>query len=257
MASLRLSRAVLSTFAAGALVLAAVTIALVVSPGTAGAVATATIDLKDAHEGTTAEDFDPNDTCTGPFDDLNSDEDGWHFVLDGSNDFTQVRLVFNPGSVNVTIDKTLAQGGNSGPGWFGYLDNAGGSMKHAYLITDAGWTLVSGQADISYTGNKPDDFQLSHTCAGTPTSTTTTTKTTTTTATTTTTTKTTTTTTTTGSTPTPGTTTTDDGDLPVTGAGLGGLIAAGLILTAGGAALLFARRRRDAEDATPDGGPIG
>jgi LPXTG-motif cell wall-anchored protein len=256
MASLRLSRAVLSTFAA-AMVLTAIAIALVVSPGTAGAVATATIDLKDTHEGTTAGEFEKKD-CTGPFADLDADEDGWHFILDGSNDFNEVRLVFNPGSVPVTINKTEAQGGNSGPGWFGYLDNAGGSMKHVYLITDAGWTLVSGQADITYTGNKPEDFQLSHTCAGTPTTTTTTTttKTTTTTATTTTTTRTTT-TTTTDSTPTPGTTTTDDGDLPVTGAGLGGLIAAGLILTAGGAALLFARRRRDADDATPDGGAIG
>ena len=57
MASLRLSRAVLSTVAAGALTLAAITVALVVGTGTAGAASTATIDLKSVHENTTAEDF--------------------------------------------------------------------------------------------------------------------------------------------------------------------------------------------------------
>jgi LPXTG-motif cell wall-anchored protein len=255
MASLRLTRAVLSTFAAAALVLAVITVALVVNPGVAGAATTGVIPLKEAHEGSTAKTFGTKD-CTAPFNNLPANKDGWHFILDGNDSFTEVRLVFNPGAVAVTINKTLAQGGNSGPGWSGYLAEAGGAMKHVYLITDAGWTLVSGEATISYTGMKPADFQLSHTCAGTPTTTTatTTTKTTTTT---TTTTKTTTTTTTGTNGSTPGTTTTDDGDLPVTGAGLGGLIAAGLILTAGGAALIFARRRRDADDATPDGGAIG
>jgi LPXTG-motif cell wall-anchored protein len=256
MASLRLTRAVLSTFAAAALVLAAITVGLVVNPGVAGAATTDTIPLKEAHEGSTAKNFEKKD-CTAPFNNLPANKDGWHFVLDGNDDFVEVRLVFNPGSVAVTINKTLAQGGNSGPGWSGYLAEAGGAMKHVYLITDAGWTLVSGEATISYTGDKPADFQLSHTCAGTPTTTTATTTTKTTTTTTTTTTTKTTTTTNGTTTSTPGTSTTDDGDLPVTGAGLGGLIAAGLILTAGGAALIFARRRRDADDATPDGGAIG
>src|SRR5262245_9465825 len=124
MASRWLPRAVLSTAAAAGLVLTGVTIALFASPGVASATATATIALHQGHEGL-AKDFDPHNVCGEQFANLDPDQDGWHFVLDGTNDFLEVRLVFGTGSgnVNVTVNKTLAQGGSSGPGWFGYLDD--------------------------------------------------------------------------------------------------------------------------------------
>ncbi|SCL31331.1 hypothetical protein [Micromonospora inyonensis] len=38
-------------------------------------------------------------------------------------------------------------------------------LKHAYLFTPAGWTLVTGTASVTGEGST---FNLSHTCAGQP-----------------------------------------------------------------------------------------
>ena len=116
----------------------------------------------------------------------------------------------------------------------GVLGSDSGTPKIAFT-TPAGWRLETGTSQI--TGTTPqNEFVLTHTCAGTPTTTTTTT--------------TTSTTSTTGTTPgTPGTSPSTPG-LPVTGAAIGGLVATGLALVVGGAALMLARRRRDAETAT-------
>ena len=248
MASRWLPRAVLSTAAAGALVLTTVSLALMANPlsaGAAGALATTEIPLLQSN--VKATDFKPGDQdCSdAPFANIQDNQDGWHFVVGGDDtSFVELRLTFNTGSgtVVVTVPGPPVSGAS------GILTESGGKFMHAWVITPAGWTLVSGEADVTYTGNAPAHFQLSHTCPGTPTTTTATTK------------PPTTTTTTTGTeTTTTGTTTTPDegGDLPVTGAGLGGLIAAGLILTGGGVALILARRRRDAETEATDGTAIG
>jgi LPXTG-motif cell wall-anchored protein len=224
MASRWLSRA--AAAAAGIVVLA--------TPGLAAAADPLTVPLHDDHKNSTAAGFGKHE-CTGPFADLPDGVDGWHFVLTGSNSFVELRLTFNPGGVAVTIDKTQAAGGNSGPGWSGYLDNAGAAEKHAYVFTTAGWTLVDGDADVtSGATNPPDFFNLSHTCPGTVVTTPAPT------------------TQPPGTTTPPSTTTSttpgDDPDLPVTGASVGGIAVAGLILLVGGTALLLARRRRDAVD---------
>jgi LPXTG-motif cell wall-anchored protein len=263
MASRRLPRVVLSIAAAGVLVLTTVSLALMANPvaaGTAGALVPVEIPLQDDHEDTTAEDFDTHKCTDAPFANIQDNQDGWHFVVGSQAEFVQLRLTFDTGSGTVLV---TVPGSNVGQGWSGILTESGGKFMHAWVITPAGWTLVTGEADVTFSGTKgPEHFQLSHTCPGTTTTTTTTTKPPTTTTTTTTSTTTTTTTTTgteTTTTETTGTTTTpdDDGDLPVTGAGLGGLIAAGLILTAGGVALILARRRRDAETDATDGTAIG
>lgn len=178
-------------------------------------------------------------------------QDGWVFVLPGKDGkFVTVTAVFedadgNEHSLNATV-----------------LDGPGTSK--AYVITPIGWTLVDASATI--TGSAPQDqFNLTHACPGTegggpspstspttspsaspttsPTGSPTTTPT----------------TTPTGSesptTPTsppptttvPAPTTTSPGGLPVTGAGLTGILAAGVALAAAGAGtLLLVRRRRAA-----------
>lgn len=57
---------------------------------------------------------------------------------------------------------------SAGTGWSGYFDNAAMAEKHAYVVTDAGWTLLSGTAQVDPSGNDGDNFNLSHTCPGTP-----------------------------------------------------------------------------------------
>jgi LPXTG-motif cell wall-anchored protein len=90
-----------------------------------------------------------------------TDHDGWHFVLPGGGgDFVHLSLHFTDrNGDDVTV--TVPQAGDPYPDFF---STASGQVKHAYLFTPAGWTLQTGSATITGTGNK---FVLSHTCAGT------------------------------------------------------------------------------------------
>lgn len=223
---------------------AAIAGALLVATPSIALAATDEIDL--LQENVTADDPDFDETdgdCVedtgqgGALEGLEDDQDGWHFVLpEASGDsFVSLTLNFtdtNDDPVVVQINIT-APNPDTGPGWEGFIGDP--SDSHAWLITDAGWTLVSGTATIEEDGKEPQEiFVLSHTCPGTPD--------------------------TPEESPTPSrspsTSSTPPGGngLPKTGAGLGGLIGAGIALVAGGAALLVWRRRRDATDAGADAG---
>jgi LPXTG-motif cell wall-anchored protein len=146
--------------------------------------------------------------------DAPADKDLWHFVLPGNTShFIQLTVTFNPGGVQV-IDLPF------GPP----------TDKHAFAFSEPGAELTAVSAIVDHDAGTAHEkfFNLSHTCTGeTP-----------------------------PSSPPPSSPPASSppgmsssppggGDLPVTGAPLGGLIAVGLGLVAGGAALLYARRRRD------------
>jgi len=195
--------------------------AVVLALGTASVLAWATPALADnynppfnqaAQLPISAEDFLGDvDECEGAPD----DQTLWHFVLPGStSDFVELNVTFNPGG-----PQTITT--------FGPPDD-----KHAFAFSAIGAELTAASATASHTsGDHAPFFNLSHTCIGEevpPSSPP-------------------------PSSP-PGETSSPPGEtssppggagLPVTGAPLGGLIAVGLGLVAGGAALLYARRRRD------------
>jgi LPXTG-motif cell wall-anchored protein len=247
MSSRWLSRLAVAAAAAGAVTLMTATSAWAVDP--------VTINLHPDHDNVTAKGFD-GDTCDGPFADLPDGFDGWHFVLPSASgdSFVQLNLVFtkSDGSESVTITSTDSNNPSEDATvplgeWFGYFDNAGAAEKHAYVFTEAGWTLTSGTAQVvGAAADESDVFNLSHTCAGDgtpptepppttapPTEPPSTTEppgng---------------------GSSP-PPTTTTPGGGLPVTGTAIGGIVIAGIGLVAAGIALLAIRRRRDIADLT-------
>jgi hypothetical protein len=128
-----------------------------------------TINIRDSHVPTTAEGF-KNVKCEGPFENLDGDVDGWHFVLPGNDaSFVSLTLTYDTpdGDVVATIASTDSSAPSVGPGWSGYIDAAGasGAFRHAYVFTDADWTLTAGSA-VSEGGH--DVFNLSHTCPGGP-----------------------------------------------------------------------------------------
>jgi hypothetical protein len=95
--------------------------------------------------------------------------DGWHFVLPAAtgDDFTSVTIVFS-GGVTAGPITALSPAQNSGPGWVGFLDDAGnsGDVKHAYIFTTpVGQKIVSGTAEVSGEGTQ-NFFNLSHGCPG-------------------------------------------------------------------------------------------
>jgi LPXTG-motif cell wall-anchored protein len=237
MGSRWLSRLAVAAAAAGALTLIAATSAL----------ADTQISINPKQVPTTADKFGGDD-CTGPFANLPDDQDGWHFVLPAASgdSFTSLTLTFtnlSGGTVTVTITSTDPQNPSTGSGWSGYIDNAGssGADKHAYVFTDAGWTLTGGTAMVTGDTGVHPQFVLSHTCAGTPSEE--------------------------SPSPTPsesestpsngsstpgggGSTTGGGGGLPVTGSAVGGIVVVGIGLLAAGVALMAVRRRRDLSDLT-------
>jgi hypothetical protein len=200
-----------------------------------------TLPINDDHVPTTAQEFQPQ-ICTGPFDDLPENVDGWHFVLPDSSgeEFESLTLVFETpegDEVVVIIDSRDPAMPDTGPGWSGYLDDADGDFKHAYVFTEAGWTLIEGTAEVEG-AEENGFFNLSDTCPGVPTTPTPTP------------TETPTPTPTETPTPTPTETPTYPtapptypSGLPATGAPLAGVVAVGSGLVAGGLGLLAVRRR--------------
>lgn len=126
------------------------------------------IPLKATQVPTTAAAF--NQECTGPFASLPAGRDGWHFVTNGSTSFQSVTLTFDGGVVGpiTSLDPAAP---SSGTGWSGYLVAVGNPPvnRHAYVFVTAGWTLLSGTASVTPDTAAGQDFELSHTCAGTPT----------------------------------------------------------------------------------------
>jgi LPXTG-motif cell wall-anchored protein len=212
--------------AGGALAFAAAAPAFAVQPDP--------ININPGNVPTTAEDFD-NQECDGPLEDLPENVDGWHFVVGAGGDFfTSLTLTFDTpdGEVIVFIDSDDPENPseNGDPFWSGFFGEP--NTTHAWVITEAGWTLTDGEATVNEAGEQ-DQFQLSHTCPGvpddkTPPPTTEPPE---------------------ETTP-PGETTPpeDEPKLPVTGAQFGGLLILGGGLLAAGLAMVAVRRRRNISD---------
>jgi LPXTG-motif cell wall-anchored protein len=237
--------------------------------GSGDVVAQATAGLHGAHVGSTNPGF-TTENCPAPTNTTNFAGDwAWHFVLAGGSDFVTLTVVFDAAP---HTDVTLPAGTDSDPsdnititGGVGVAFVASPNTQHAYVYTPGpDYMLISGTATI--TGDDTE-FNLSHVCPGTTTTTTvaptttTVAPTTTTVAPTTTTVAPTTTTTlvspttvtnvtTTTSTSTPPQTLSvaaGTASLPRTGGGPSlPLLIAGIGLTVGGAALLLASRRMSA-----------
>lgn len=206
-------------------------------------------NINDAQVPTTAADADAPQDCSAPFDGLAGNVDGWHFILPstgGAENFVSLTLTFAEAAAPVVIDARNLHGADplaesSGPGWHGYIIATGsGDYKHAYLFTEAGWTLTAGTATIEET-TEFATFNLSHVCPGTP------------------------------GTPSPsappsvspspsvsaseppenggeGGGDDDEPGLPVTGLQTGALVALGVGLLGAGAAMMVVRRRRNITD---------
>jgi LPXTG-motif cell wall-anchored protein len=239
MGSRWLSRFAVATAAAGALTLVVAT----------SAWADTKIFVNPAQVPTTALEFGGGDDCIGPLAGLPDGVDGWHLVLPSSSgdNFVSLTLTFSKpggGTATAVITSTNSSAPSTGAGWSGYIDNAGGSDKHAYVFTDAGWTLTAGEAIVTGDVGKHPQFVLSHTCADTGSSTppsnppsdg--------------------------GSSPSDGGSTPGGGSssgggsdtgggLPITGTAVGGMVVVGIGLLAAGVALMAVRRRRDLSDLT-------
>lgn len=189
---------------------------------------TTTVEIKADQVPTTAADFRTQE-CDDRFEGLGDNQDGWHFVLTQyGGELADVTMSIDfedasgtPVSVDAGADDLVKTG----------------STVHLWLVTDAGLTLVGAEA----TGpteflSRTSQFNLSHTCPGTPGN---------------------------GQTPPPGGQTPppgsqtpppgsqtpppgngEGGGLPVTGMRLGGLLVLGSALLAAGVAMVAIRRRR-------------
>ncbi|MCP2325162.1 hypothetical protein HDA40_003669 [Hamadaea flava] len=196
-----------------------------------------------------------NKVTKGIIDVPGSPIDGWHFVLPDSAGDAFVSLSLTFATPDGPVTAAIPGGGEDDDPYWGVLGAAGGkSNKHAYLLTFSGWTLKGGTAVIQRADGKTyaqDMFNLSHVCAGTPTTGTPTP----------------------GSsespkpgesgTPTPGTSestqpgggeqtpspsTSSTGGLPVTGVAWGATVLTAVGLIAAGIALVAVRRRRELTD---------
>ncbi|HET6212266.1 MAG TPA: LPXTG cell wall anchor domain-containing protein [Micromonosporaceae bacterium] len=163
-----------------------------------------------------------------------ANEDIWVFVWPGNNAGDLVDLTLNfasDGGFTADSQRTEADATKT-------LDN--GTLKVS-VSTPAGWRLINGTSVVTGTvpGND-DEFNLTHTCAGTPGSTPPTT-------------------------PSDGGSSSSDGGggdggsstppsgsggLPVTGTAIGGIVVVGIGMLAAGVALMAVRRRRDLTDLT-------
>lgn len=131
-----------------------------------------TVPINQAHLGASAQ-F--NVDCRGPLaTPAIPGADGWHFVLPAAtgDDFVSLSIAYS-GGVTANISSTNPLAPSTGPGYSGYIDDAGesGAFRHAYIwTTPAGQTISSGTAQVLPDEATPgDQFNLSHTCPGRPT----------------------------------------------------------------------------------------
>lgn len=138
-----------------------IAVALAAAPALA---ADTQIKVKDSQVPTKAASFANGEDCdaAGP---ERPGFDAWHLVLPGNNyDFTKVTGEFAATKTGPTVFTAVAPGPN------GVLPANGNSAgKHAYLFAPAGLWLTGATATISGQGKQPRDFVISHTCPGLPT----------------------------------------------------------------------------------------
>ena len=133
------------------------------------ALAQDTVHINPGNVPTTADGFGGGD-CTDQLADLPENVDGWHFVIGaGGINFTSLTLTYDTpeGEVIVSIDSTDPESPstNADPFWSGFIGEP--HNGHAWVMTEAGWTLTDGEATVDVAGQQ-EQFQLSHTCAGEP-----------------------------------------------------------------------------------------
>lgn len=121
--------------------------------------AVVTIPINPGNVPTTAEDFE--NSCANLPADIGSDVDGWVFVLPAAagveDNFISVTATFEDGNGDAQVLSTDTDGA---------IVSGSGDNK-AYILAPAGWTLVDAEAEVE----DPDEgaqFNLTHTCAGTP-----------------------------------------------------------------------------------------
>ncbi len=128
--------------------------------GVAGPASAATdVNLQKSHEGKTASEFQSQEDDCGN----DAGEDGWHFVAPSNAEFTSMTLTFDllegPDLVVMLDDNPDTE--------FGKPDDPDDN-NHAYVVTPAGATLLSGTATVAQDDIQHDFFVLSHTCPGEP-----------------------------------------------------------------------------------------
>lgn len=124
--------------------------------GSPAQAAETTVDINQDHVGKPADYFEEGcGTDSQLPEDLGADEDGWVFVLPGGNDtFVSVTVTFADGDGGEHVEEaTVVTTGDSG------------NLKHAYIITPAGWTIVEASAVIE---GDSKFFNVTHTCPGEP-----------------------------------------------------------------------------------------
>ncbi|HEX2142975.1 MAG TPA: LPXTG cell wall anchor domain-containing protein [Glycomyces sp.] len=118
-----------------------------------------TIQINPGNVPTTAAGFEDQD-CDQVPDDVEDDQDGWVFVLPSQmgamGEFEEVRAVFEDADGNEQLRNSTHHGG---------IDDGPGTSK-AYIITPAGWTLISAEADVTGVDSADTQFNLTHTCPG-------------------------------------------------------------------------------------------
>ncbi|MBO4210475.1 hypothetical protein GSF22_31455, partial [Micromonospora echinofusca] len=122
------------------------------------------ISINKDHKGATAGTFSNQDCKDERFAGLPAGYDGWHFILPGGKDsgaFETITVSFTNG---VTVK--IPDANDVYPDAFYPAGQDDARLIHAYLFTPAGWTLADGTATITGEAAK---FNLSHTCAGVPT----------------------------------------------------------------------------------------
>jgi LPXTG-motif cell wall-anchored protein len=141
-------------------------ILLLASPAFAS---TQSLTLNPAHKDQTAAGFKGGDDCDAPFT-KGMDSDGWHFIWQQGGSFLTADLTFKNGANNIVVHVAGAAGvvnSDLAQGWSAFFEDTGGpdpKIKHLYVFTPPGWTLVDGVG----TGENGSGtvFNLSHTCAG-------------------------------------------------------------------------------------------
>lgn len=119
----------------------------------------ATININPGNVPTTAVDFENScDQAPGAGGDL----DGWVFVLPASvgaeGNFISVTATFEDLD---GVQQVLSTDSNGG-----VVDGQGDNK--AFILAPAGWTLIGASAEVENPTNPDADFNLTHTCPGTP-----------------------------------------------------------------------------------------